>query len=88
MRKPKTIEVSIAMKISVDVPAYRLGKQTPRAYAEKLARKMLAQAGEPVRKISGAYGVSTDWNTAEHSDTKIYSDKDIVVAPNLALTKP
>lgn len=80
--KQKHITVSIAMKVNVAVPDYRLGKQDTRSFAGKLARKMLAQAGAEVRKVNGSYSVAADFKTAE-TDATPFSTTDGVTAPSV-----
>jgi len=79
--KQKFVTVSIAMKVNVAVPDYKLGKQTTKTFAEKLARKMLAQAGGELRKVNGGFAWACDWKTAETDTGLTFSDKDMVYAP-------
>lgn len=77
-RKAKaiTVEVMIAVKVSVDVSAAKAGKKTSKEYAQKLAKKMIEESLNPVRKVNSGFSVATDWVTAEHDCMKIYSNKD------------
>lgn len=81
--KEKFITVSIAMKVNIAVPDYRLGKQTTKEYSAKLAKKMLAQAGGELRKVNGSFSIATDWKTAETDTGLTFSTTDSVYAPNV-----
>ena len=79
----KYIEVSIAMKVAVGIPDYKMGEKTPYEYATKLAKKMLAAAGAEMRKVNGNYSVATDFKTLEADAPRIFSTTEVCEAPRL-----
>jgi hypothetical protein len=79
--KTTPLQVSIAMKVSVNVPDYKLGKKDIREFGAQLARKMLAHAEGQAHALSGCLSLASDFRVLPKGN--VYSSADTVNAPSL-----